>query len=411
MSVSTGPSRLLARRHAAATAGLLAVALVVAGCTATADDSGSPVAGGTASGAPSSTAPVVSAVHVSSNLPASQTVPVDSELRLEAEDGTFETVEVSFGKHKSLDGELADGRTTWTSTQRLEPGVRYRVRTVAVDDKGLTKKRTSSFRTDPLTLDQQTYPSIAPLGGETVGVGMPVIVRFDVPVTDKASIEKHLWVESSPKQVGAWHWISDNEVHWRPKHYWKAGTDVTVHADVNSIDAGNGIYGQMSRTSSFHVGDAMISKVDVATHTMRVYRNGTLLRTMPVSAGKPGFITRSGTKVIIEKMQHKVMDAATVGIPKSSPEYYKLDVYWAMRVTYSGEFLHAAPWSTGSQGIANVSHGCVGMSTENAQWLFNLTHRGDVVDVTGSDRHMTLTNGYGDWNESFAEYKQGSALS
>jgi lipoprotein-anchoring transpeptidase ErfK/SrfK len=132
---------------------------------------------------------------------------------------------------------------------------------------------------------------------------------------------------------------------------------------------------------------------------------------MPISAGKPGFITRSGTKVIIEKVRDKVMDAATLGISKSDPEYYRLDVEYAMRVTYSGEFLHAAPWSEGSQGVANVSHGCVGMATSNAAWLFDITKRGDVVEVTGSDRQMTLYNGYGDWNASFEEYAEGSALS
>jgi lipoprotein-anchoring transpeptidase ErfK/SrfK len=239
---------------------------------------------------------------------------------------------------------------------------------------------------------------------------MPVIVKFDVPVTDKASIERHLSVTNTSHQKGAWHWISSNEVHWRPVTYWKPGTDVTVKADVNSIPAGDGVYGQVSRSATFHIGDSVISKVDVAAHQMKVFINGGLARTMPISAGKPGFITRSGTKVIIEKIRHKVMDSETVGIPKGDPEYYKIDVDYAMRVTYSGEFLHAAPWSAGSQGVANVSHGCVGMTTDNAAWLFNITKRGDVVEVTGSDRHMTLTNGYGDWNESFQEYAAGSAL-
>ena len=82
-----------------------------------------------------------------------------------------------------------------------------------------------------------------------------------------------------------------------------------------------------------------------------------------------------------------------------------------MRVTYSGEFIHAAPWSTGSQGYANVSHGCTGMSTDNAVWLYAMTRRGDVVEYTGTDRPMTLDNGYGDWNASFADYAEGSALS
>ena len=311
----------------------------------------------------------------------------------------------------SDDVPVAGDKATWTNTQRLEPGLKYRVRTVAVDDEGREKRTRSTFRPADLPLDQQTYPSIAPLAGETVGVGMPVIVQFDVAVTDKASIEKPLRVESTPTQVGAWHWISDHEVHWRPRSYWKPGTDVTVHADINSIPAGKGVFGQLSRTSSFTVGDAIISRVNIARHEMKVFRNGTLLRTIPVSAGKPGFTTRSGTKVIIEKHRVKRMDAATTGISRDDPEYYNIeDVEYAMRVTYSGEFLHAAPWSVGSQGSANVSHGCVGMSTANAAWLYNLSKRGDVVEVTGSDRWMTLTNGYGDWNASFADYKQGSAL-
>ena len=130
---------------------------------------------------------------------------------------------------------------------------------------------------------------------------MPVIVTFDVPVTDKASIEKHMTVSATPRQPGAWHWLSDTEVHWRPKAYWQAGTDVSVDLDINSVPAGNGIYGQESRHVDFHVGDANVYKVNAQTHQMQVFQNGKLLRTIPITTGKPGFTTRSGIKVIIEK--------------------------------------------------------------------------------------------------------------
>ena len=117
-------------------------------------------------------------------------------------------------------------------------------------------------------------------------------------------------------------------------------------------------------------------------------------------------------KVIIEKFETKRMNSETVGINRNDPEAYDIDdVRWAMRVTYSGEFIHAAPWSVGSQGYANVSHGCTGMSTDNAGWLYSISKRGDVVEYTGTDRPMEFTNGYGDWNESFSEWSQGSALS
>jgi len=187
---------------------------------------------------------------------------------------------------------------------------------------------------------------------------------------------------------------------------------VAVDLDVNSLPAGNGIFGQESRHIDFTIGQSVVSRVDVAGYVMRTFINGQLARTMPISSGKAGWETRSGTKVIIETFRRKRMNAATIGVDKSDPEYYNLaNVQYALRVTYSGEFIHAAPWSIGSQGSANVSHGCVGMSLADAQWLYDRTSRGDVVEVSGSDRSMTLENGYGDWNLSVADWKSGSALS
>lgn len=337
-------------------------------------------------------------------------VPIGQPVELSAEGGELTGVKVAATDGTRVEGALRNG--TWHSTGRLEPSTDYVARSTAERSDGQSVTRPVRFHTQDLTLDEQTYPSVAPLAGETVGVGMPVIVTFDVPVTDKASFEKHMKVTSTPAQPGTWHWISDNEVHFRPRTYWQAGTDVSVDIDINSVPAGNGVYGQESRTVDFQVGDAHVYKVNAQTHQMQVFSNGSLLRTLPITTGKPGFTTRSGTKVIIEKFEQKRMNSETVGISRDDPEAYDIDdVQWAMRVTYSGEFIHAAPWSVGSQGSANVSHGCTGMSTADAAWLYAMTRRGDVVEYTGTDKYMTLTNGYGDWNEPFAEYKAGSALS
>ena len=170
-------------------------------------------------------------------------------------------------------------------------------------------------------------------------------------------------------------------MHWRPATYWKPGTEVTVDADINSIPAGNGIYGQRAGTSTFHVGDAVISKVDVATHQMKVFINGKLPRTIPITAGKPGFTTRCGIKVIIEKFRHKRMDAATVGINRDNPEYYDITTSSTPCASPTPASSSTPPRGrSGSQGSANVSHGCVGMSTANAAWLFDISKRGDVVE-------------------------------
>jgi lipoprotein-anchoring transpeptidase ErfK/SrfK len=154
----------------------------------------------------------------------------------------------------------------------------------------------------------------------------------------------------------------------------------------------------------------MVSTVDVARHTLTVRRNGKVQRVIPVSTGKDGFLTRNGIKVVLEKHTMKVMDASTIGIGKSDPEYYRLEVPYALRVTWSGEFVHAAPWSVGSQGRANVSHGCVGMSMSNAIWLFNQTHIGDIVRVVNSPRTLEPGNGYTDWNVPWSTWLRGSAL-
>jgi len=395
-------------RPLAATAALILAGLALTACDSN-DVPGASALTGDSNESPSAAA--AAAVHVTTNVKrGASDVPVDTALAVTADGGTITAVRAS-STEGDLPGEVSADGASWTATGRLEPGTSYVVKTTARTEDGQQVRRTTRFATQDLSLDQQTYPSVAPLADETVGVGMPVIVTFDLPVTDRAAFEKHMTVTPTPAQPGAWHWLSDTEAHWRPKTYWKAGTDVHVDVDVNSVPAGGGIYGQESRELDFHVGEAHVYKVSAKTHQMKVLSNGKLLRTIPITTGNPGFTTRSGVKVIIEKFATKRMNSETVGIPAGSADAYDIDdVKWAMRLTYSGEFIHGAPWSVGSQGYANVSHGCTGMSDANAQWLYAMSRRGDVVEYTGTDRPMTFDNGYGDWNESFAKFKQGSAL-
>jgi len=349
---------------------------------------------------------------ISTNVKRKADVPVDTQLTVDATDGRLSTVDVTgSGDVGALAGAIAGDGSQWLADDLLEPGTTYTVKATVSGDDGEQVTKRQKFTTQALSLDQQTYASVAPLPGETVGVGMPVIVTFDVPVTDKAEMEKHMTVTSAPAQRGTWNWISDTVVHYRPKSYWQAGTTVDVDLDVNGVNAGQGIYGQEDREVQFAVGDEHIYKVDMKTHQMKVFSNGELLRTLPITTGEqPKFTTRSGIKVIMEKFDAKRMNSETVGI--TGADAYDIDnVQWAMRVTNSGEFIHAAPWSVGSQGHANVSHGCTGMSTDNADWLYHMSVRGDVVDYTGTDRGIEPGNGYDDWNISWADYKAGSALS
>ena len=350
-----------------------------------------------------------SAVTVAANVAGDATdVKPNRTIAVSASDGTLRTVRVHTLRGAEVKGSLNADRTKWVASQRLDAGRKYKIDAVGADSGGVAKDFSSRFDTMTLTKDQQTYPNVYPTPGSTVGVAMPISVTFTDPVTDRKRFEQHMHVTTSGNQKGAWHWIDDTTAHYRPKAYWKADTKVNVDLDLKNVEAGGGLYGQISRNYSFNVSRALVMKVDLQSHHMKVLRNGKLERTLPVTAGMSGFTTRSGTKVISELDRTHDMDSTTIGIANDAPLGYNLKgVEFAMRLTNSGEFIHAAPWSVGSQGVANVSHGCTGLSTANAGWLFNQAMVGDPVEYVGSDKPMTLTNGYGDWNESWADWVKG----
>jgi len=341
-------------------------------------------------------------------------VKVDTLVTVSADWGTLTKVKLTYtnkdrkgrAQHGTVSGKINKDRTKWTANDRLEPAAAYKLVSLGTNWVNQPNTHKTTFRTQKLTLDEQTYPMLYPLKGSHVGIGMPVILRFDVPVKNKREFEKNLHVKSSPAQVGTWHWYSSTEVRYRPMKFWKPGTKVTVTANVNGLYAGNGIYGQNSAKTHFKVGRSQITKINLASHVAKVYRNGRHVRTIYVSGGKPGWQTRSGIKLIMDKLYVTRMTNQMIG----AREEYDFRVKYAMRITNSGEFLHAAPWNAGYFGRVNASHGCVGMSTGNAAWLFNRTLIGDPVITTGSRRGMEYGNGYSDWNMSYSKYKDGSAL-
>ncbi|MGN6161983.1 MAG: L,D-transpeptidase [Marmoricola sp.] len=364
------------------------------------------------SGSKSTPKPTVAAFagRVAFNVPESaKNIDIATILKVTASRSALQSVTV-VGPSGPVPGTLASTGTKWTASGLLQPSAPYTITAVAIDNAGVRTTEVRHFTTRKLSLNQQTYPSFVPADGSTVGIAMPVIIRFDVPVTDHASIQKHLMVQTSPAQQGAWHWISDNEVHWRPKSYWQPGTTVHVAANIGGVPAAKGVWGQLNRQETFHIGRAQIIKVNTVTDQLTVYRGSKVINSFPITTGRqPEFTTRSGIKVIVEKDRYTNMNSETIGISNKSAQGYNLkNVQFAMRLTYSGEFLHAAPWSVAEQGHANVSHGCTGLSLANASWLYANSIIGDPVEYTGTNRPMTLDNGYGDWNLPFSQYAQGA---
>ena len=169
-------------------------------------------------------------------------------------------------------------------------------------------------------------------------------------------------------------------------------------------------YGKRDRTAKFTIGPSMVSVVDNASKAMKVYRNGTLIRTIPVSMGRPRYPTPSGTFLVMDKRSSMIFDSSTWGLPIDAPGGYRTTVLWDVRITWGGVFIHAAPWSVRQQGHRNVSHGCINVSTKNARWYFGMAQKGDVVQIVGTEMKATQGDGWTDWNMSWSQFRAGSAL-
>jgi len=305
-----------------------------------------------------------------------------------------------------LVGEFDAQKALWHSTGSMLPGTTYQVTVAASAEGGAPVTRTSTFTTLKPKVVNLAHLNVG--DDQTVGVGMPIILRFDRPVRNTDAVLHALTVRTTPQVEGAWHWMEasqwvgrNTEVWYRPKVYWPAGTKVTMTADLGSVELSPGVWGKRTYSSRFTVGDAVVNTVDVRKHTLTMRRNGAVVKVIPITTGRAGpkWSTRGGIKVITEKREVLRMDSSTLGIKdKTDPDFYSEDEHWTMRLTYSGEFLHARPGSEWAFGKQNVSHGCTGMSMENAKWLFEHSTVGDVVTYAGSDRALEPGNGYTAWN-------------
>ncbi len=312
------------------------------------------------------------------------------------------------GPAGAVPGALSvDGRTWTASAGILDYGAAYQVAAHAVDRSGLPTDLSQVIRT--VAPSKFLAYSVSPRDGGTVGVGMPIRVTLDHKLSGdkpKAAFEKaaRVTVDGLPV-TGGWRWLTDDVALYRPQTYWPGHATITLTTTLKGVKFSQSLWGKSTTTTSFQTGVAMVSYVDMVTDQLTVTADGKKIRTIPITTGKPGFETRSGIKVIMDKEPTRIMDASTGGTLKTDPEYYRLEVKYAMRLTYSGEFLHAAPWSVAHQGHSNVSHGCTGMSTSNAEWLYTHSTIGDVVVYTGNNRKMESGNGIAVWNASWKTWK------
>ncbi|WP_225992714.1 L,D-transpeptidase [Actinomadura rudentiformis] len=336
-------------------------------------------------------------------------VKPDSPIEVKASNATLENVTVQ-GEGATITGKLSADRKTWRSGRTLTPGASYTV-TVQSRHDGKINTATSTFSTLKPAKTLSVIDVTPNLKGEEVGVGMPIMVRFNRPVTDKAAVERVLQVTPEKPVEGAWRWITPDQVIYRTRTYWAPHQKVRFTAQLAGVPAGKDVYGAKDVEQTISIGAAQITTGNISKHRMTVTRDGKKLRTIPFSAGNGQtreYTTTSGVHLLMEKASPVTM--VSPGRKEGDPGYYKTVVQHAVRFSNSGEYTHSAPWSVGSQGSANVSHGCLNLSPSNAKWYYDIMQRGDVLKLTGSDREVEWNNGWSFWQESFDDWKQGSAL-
>ena len=304
-----------------------------------------------------------------------------------------------------VESELSDDGRSWTTAETLGYNRTYTIK--ATDKNGETA--TASFST--ATPAATTNVALSPLADSVVGVGQTIGFRFGSPVEDRQAAQDAITVTTSPKVEGGFYWLNNSELRWRPAEYWEPGTEVTVEADIYGKDLGGGVWGETDNATNFTIGDKVEAVADDATKTMSVYKNGELLRTMPVSFGRDTseWATPNGTYIIGDRNESMIMDSTTFGLGYEEGGY-RTPVKYATQMSYSGIYVHAAPWSVGAQGSYNTSHGCINVSTENAQWFQETVKRGDIVTVKNTiGETLSGYDGLGDWNIPWSEWSKGNA--
>ncbi|MEV4197533.1 L,D-transpeptidase [Micromonospora globbae] len=336
--------------------------------------------------------------------------PVSTEISADLPEGaTVSEVTLTAAGGATVAGKMRTDGSSWVPNSPLKYGTTYTATVTAKGPDGATRTGTSTFTT--MKKPRSTIGSgLYLFDDKTYGVAMPVVAEFHpgIPKKDRAAVQKRMFVRTDPPQPGAWHWVSNGtQAYYRAPEYWKPGTTLSVRIALAGIPLSNGRYGDVDRKATAKIGRAFVMKVDNATKQMKVYEDGKLVRTMPVSLGKKSTPSSSGTMVVMEKKEKTVFDTRDDPDPANR---YVTDIEFAQRLTWGGEYIHAAPWSEHVQGRQNVSHGCVNVSTANARWLFERTKIGDPITVKGTERRLAAGNGWTAWSLSWSEFVKGSAL-
>ena len=442
--IRRGPTRPGVRKSTAARAGAVTavLALALSACTSStqpttsATGPGAPAQQSSSGSAPTSSSPTTSAAPQPLAFTATPTsnkaVDPVAPITLTVANGTLRSVSLVNSEGKHVHGTMSADKTSWRATEVLGYSKSYRMIAEATNTSGdASKTYKRSFTT--LTPSNMTMPYLNTIYGGSIqnhgtyGIAMVPVVHFDESIYRKKAAERALKVTTSPHVDGSWYWASDNSVHWRPEHFYKPGTKVTISANVYGVEVGNGLYGQADQSVSYTIGRKQVTlafdNAPNKVNKVKTYRDGKLIHTMNTSMGEHtgetvngqyiNFYTLDGTYTVLGFENPASMCSDSYGLPANAPGGYKCeDIPWSTKISTDGIYLHeldATEWAQNSG--QDVSHGCLNLSGDNAEWFYTHSLVGDPVIIHGAKGapKLGLWQG-GDWTLSWAQWQKGSAL-
>jgi lipoprotein-anchoring transpeptidase ErfK/SrfK len=381
-----------------------AIGLLAAGCSSSRPQTPAQASASASAVKASASASAASVLKIT---PANGSHGVDTSapITVTATQGKVTSVTVAAHGGDPVSGALSADGKAWKSSGTLNASQSYTVTATGTDGSGQRVTTTSTFRT--LTPTQTFSTEIYEGSNQTYGVGMPIMLIFSQPITNRAAVERSLSLTTSKPVIGAWYWDGNEHLDFRPRDYWPADTTVSFDGRLNGVEGAPGVYGTADLTQTFNIGESLIAVASTTTHRTQIYVNGKLTYNWPISTGRATLPTPDGTYVSVEKNNPVRMIG---GGPAGSAGYYNELVYWAVRFTFSGDYYHSAPWSVVDQGTTNVSHGCVNLPPDDAETYYNMSIPGDPITVTASTAAGQWDDGWTEWFLPFSQYLKGSAL-
>lgn len=202
----------------------------------------------------------------------------------------------------------------------------------------------------------------------------------EITITFSENIINHQVTEGSlsiePPIPGTLNWSQPNQLKFTPIQSWDYETEahIKLKRGPSGAQGANGGYVEEDFESFFVVIPYKLIDVNLSTQILVAFEAGEPVFSCLVSSGKPGYDTPAGEFGIYAKQRFADM----ANTPDMRETYLVKDVPFVNWVRRSVA-IHGVYWHSNFGHV--MSHGCIGVSVGNAEWIYNWAPVGTPVVV------------------------------